>query len=235
VKNIDTIKIDKLNTKMVAHRGVSKIEPENTLKTFELAGKKSYYGIECDVHVTKDKKYVINHDFSLLRTYDVDITIEDSTLNELKKVNHPINNVPLPEYYEYLEICKKYLKTAVVELKGVYTFDDIEGLIKETKKYYNLENIIFIAFDLINLINLRKLLPEQRLQYLTSEFNEDVFDALNKFNLDLDIKHTALTEEIVNKVKKNNHIINCWTVDEKETGEKYTAWDIDLITTNILE
>lgn len=45
---------DKKNAKMVAHRGLSGIERENTLLAFVAAGNRSYWGIECDVHVTKD-------------------------------------------------------------------------------------------------------------------------------------------------------------------------------------
>lgn len=232
---MDTVKINKLNTKMVAHRGVSKIEPENTLAAFELAGKTSHYGIECDVHVTKDKKYVINHDFSLLRTYGVEKNVEELLLSELKNIKNLTNEAPVPEYYQYLEICKKYSKTAVVELKGVYTDDELKGLIEETKKADYLENTVFIAFDLINLINLREMLPNQKMQFLTKVYNENILDALNRFSLDLDIKHTVLTKEIIDEVKSNNHIVNCWTVDDKEIGEKYVSWGIDMITSNILE
>lgn len=232
---MDTIKINKYNTKMVAHRGVSGIEPENTLAAFELAGQKSYYGIECDVHVTKDKKYVVNHDSSLLRTYGVDKIIEDLTLDELKNIKNLGNNAPVPEYWEYLTICKKYSKVAVVELKGLYTTEDLEGLIEETKKIYSLENIVFIAFDLTNLINLRKLLPTQKMQYLTKIYDENILAALNEYNLDLDIKYTVLTPEIIEEVKSNNHIVNCWTIDDKENAEKFTETGIDLITTDILE
>lgn len=232
---MDTIKINKHNTKMIAHRGVSGIEPENTLSAFELAGKKSYYGIECDVHVTKDKKYVVNHDFSLLRTYGVDKKIEDLTLEELKEIKNLINKAPVPEYFEYLEICKKYSKTAIVELKGVYTDEELNGLIAETKNSNYLENTIFIAFDLINLINLRKLLPGQKLEYLTCVYNENILDALNRYNLDLDVEYILLTQEIIDELHRNNHIVNCWTVDDKEDAEKLAQMGIDLITTNILE
>ena len=59
---MDTIKIDKNNVKLIAHRGVSGIERENTAAAFVAAGNRSYYGIETDVHVTKDGKFVIIHD-----------------------------------------------------------------------------------------------------------------------------------------------------------------------------
>lgn len=232
---MDTIKINHSDTKIVAHRGVSKIEPENTLAAFELAGKKSHFGIECDVNVTKDKKYVINHDFSLLRTYGVDKNIEELTLNELKEIKNLVNNAPVPEYSEYLEICKKYSKIAVVELKGVYTEEELKGVIEETKKVDYLENVVFIAFDLINLIKLREMLPNQKMQFLTNVYNENILDALNRYSLDLDIYCKVLTKEIIDEVHANGHIVNAWTVDDKEMGEEFASFGIDMITSNILE
>ena len=232
---MDTIKINKLNTKMVAHRGVSKIEPENTLAAFELAGKTSHYGIECDVHVTKDKKYFVNHDFSLLRTYGVEKHVEELTSKELKEIKNLANNAPVPEYKEYLAICKKYSKVAVVELKGVYTEDELAGLVDETKKSGYLENVVFIAFDLINLIKLREILPKQPMQFLTKVYNENILDALNRYNLDLDIKYQTLTEEIIKEVQSSGHIVNTWTIDDKDIAEEFASFGIDMITSNILE
>ena len=59
---MNTTKINSKNVKMVAHRGVSGIERENTCPAFVAAGNRSYFGIETDVHVTKDGKFVIIHD-----------------------------------------------------------------------------------------------------------------------------------------------------------------------------
>jgi hypothetical protein len=43
---MNTTKIDSRKTKMIAHRGVSGIECENTAAAFVAAGNRSYYGIE---------------------------------------------------------------------------------------------------------------------------------------------------------------------------------------------
>lgn len=47
---------------MIAHRGVSGIECENTAAAFVTAGNRSYFGIETDVHRTADGQYIIIHD-----------------------------------------------------------------------------------------------------------------------------------------------------------------------------
>ena len=46
---------------MVAHRGLSGLERENSIKAFIAAVNRSYYATECDIHLTKDfrgKRYV---------------------------------------------------------------------------------------------------------------------------------------------------------------------------------
>ena len=50
----NTEKVNLANVQMIAHRGVSGLERENTNAAFIAAGNRSYYGIETDVHRTKD-------------------------------------------------------------------------------------------------------------------------------------------------------------------------------------
>ena len=54
-------------------------------------------------------------------------------------------------------------------------------------------------------------------------------------NLDLDIKHTAVTAELCQKIHDAGKVINCWTVDTVEDGQRVIDCGIDFITTNILE
>ena len=63
----NTIKLEnKGNVRMVAHRGVSGLEKENTNAAFVAAGNRSYYGIETDVHLTADNRFILIHDDRLL-------------------------------------------------------------------------------------------------------------------------------------------------------------------------
>ena len=64
---MNTIKIaDKKQTLMVAHRGCSGLERENTNAAFVAAGNRSYFGIETDIHKTLDGKFIIIHSYSPL-------------------------------------------------------------------------------------------------------------------------------------------------------------------------
>ena len=249
---MDTIKINKKNAVLVAHRGLSSIEPENTNSAFVAAGNRSYFGIECDVHVTKDGKFVIIHDEETGRVAKENINVEKSTFEEVRKVildnttrqqksafpdvhTQDRGDLIIPSMSEYISICKKYDKKCVLELKGDWSEESIDKMIEEIKGLDYLENVIFISFWLLNLVKLRKALPQQKAQYLVFKFDDEVLETLNKYNFDLDIHHAEVTKELVETVHKNNHIVNCWTVNEAKDAEKYAELGVDQITTENLE
>lgn len=55
-------------TQIIAHRGYSKVFPENTLLAFERGFDAGADGIELDVHLSRDGVPVVIHDVSLART-----------------------------------------------------------------------------------------------------------------------------------------------------------------------
>ena len=84
---MNTIQFDnKGSIQMIAHRGVSGLELENTCPAFIAAGVKSYYGIETDVHVTADGKYILFHDDTLQRILGKADVIEQSNFDDLRKL-----------------------------------------------------------------------------------------------------------------------------------------------------
>ena len=83
----NTIKLEnKGHTRIIAHRGLSGLEPENTNAAFIAAGNRSFYGIEADVHKTADGKYVIMHDANTLRMSGDDIEIWKATYETLRSL-----------------------------------------------------------------------------------------------------------------------------------------------------
>ena len=84
----DTVKItNKKNTLFIAHRGLSGLELENTNSAFVAAGNRSYFGIETDVHVTRDGKFVVHHDDSTGRLCNEDLIIDQTDYEKLKSLN----------------------------------------------------------------------------------------------------------------------------------------------------
>ena len=54
----------------IAHRGGSKLRPENTMAAFDHAVTLGVDALECDVHLSRDGEVVVIHDPTLDRTTD---------------------------------------------------------------------------------------------------------------------------------------------------------------------
>lgn len=241
---MNTVKIEKQNTKMVAHRGLSGLERENTCMAFVAAGNRSYWGIETDVHVTADGELIVIHDDTTKRstTERTDLTVEQTdfaTLRELElsewKGNTPKRILQMPTPEEYVEICKKYEKMCVLELKNPMTREVIEKVIDRIRALDYLDHTVFISFCWENLVTVRELLPEQPVQFLFSSFTEELIRQIIENRFEVDVYHKSLTKEMVDRLHAAGRTVNVWTVDKLEDAEKYASWGVDYITTNILE
>ncbi len=242
---MNTVKINSGNTQMIAHRGVSGLEKENTLCAFVAAGNRSYFGVETDVHRTADGKFVIIHDDNTKRVAGDGqyCEVEKVGMDVLRHVKlHDIDDTAgrvdlrLPTLLEYINCCKKYEKICVLELKNRIPTEDIGKIIDDIRSVQYLDHVIFISFNKENMVDMRQMLPNQPLQFLTSaELDDDILNFLLENHLDLDVYYKRLTEDWVKKLHANGIKINVWTVDKAEDGERLASWGVDYITSNILE
>lgn len=242
--DMDTLKLDKGSIKMIAHRGLSGIERENTAAAFVAAGNRSYFGIETDVHRTADGKYIIIHDDTTDRVAGEHYPIEQTDFGTLRSLRLMDMNgeknrgdLIMPTLEEYLSICKTYEKTAVLELKNNMAEAVILEIVDIVKGMGYLENTVFISFSLENLITLRKTYPTQPAQYLVGEIPDlgEMIDHLKRYHLDIDAFFGSITKEVAEELHCNGIKINVWTVDSLEVAEKMAEIGVDYITTNIIE
>ena len=96
------------------------------------------------------------------------INIPSSTIGEIKEILLPDldgsferNDIRIPTLADYVNICKKYGKKCILEVKNVFSAEDIARMVDEIKKLDYLENIVFISIEYENCVNLRSLLKER--------------------------------------------------------------------------
>ena len=111
----------------IAHRGGSKLRPENTLAAFDHAVALGVDAIECDVHLSRDGEVVVIHDATLDRTTVATGAVAALTAAQLAKVDAgfhfgPTEGFPfrgqrlgVPTLHELLE---RYDLPVIVEIKG---------------------------------------------------------------------------------------------------------------------
>ena len=242
---MNTIKLNKQGypVKMIAHRGLSGLERENTCAAFVAAGnRETYWGIETDIHCTADGKFVIIHDDTTTRVSGVEMTVEETDFDTLRSL-HLLDkeregtrwDLVLPTLEEYISICKKYEKVAVLELKNPMPEAAVVEIIKAVEEMEYADKMVVISFSFDNMVYLRKHFPNQKAQFLLSAWDDKWLPKLKEYNLDLDIKHIAVTPELVEKIHAIGQEINCWTVDTLADAARVLECGVDYITSNILE
>ena len=147
-----------------AHRGASAYAPENTLPAFALAAEMQADGIELDVHLTKDKRIVVHHNFDI---WDPDtdkvFMLRDLTYDEVAKINvncredfkEKYGFVKSPLLDEVYELLAPTGLTVNVEIKS-----DEEELpamcIELARKYGMQDRVYYSAFNHKNLMKLHE-------------------------------------------------------------------------------
>ena len=134
------------------HRGiVNKKYKENLLNSFKQSFKKGF-GIETDIHATKDNKFVCYHDFTLTRIFKKKQSVKNLNYQKLKEISLK-QKKPIPLLQDLLKISKNkfYL---FIEIKPKFSTKLLKKLINETSKY---SKCVFISFKHQNIFKLLKL------------------------------------------------------------------------------
>lgn len=229
---------------LVAHRGMRSVAPENTTASFNEAGRHGYWGAECDVYRTKDGVWIVSHDRHTYRMMDESAFIEKKTYDELMAMNVD-NGVNIDKYKdlkmcsleEYLEICKNYQMTPVIELKGENNTQYYNEIVNLAEKY-NLKPV-YISFHLENLKTMRKLDTTSKMYYLVQKISEkDIEDARSILDCGIDFngnKEANFKNDILKKCCDQGLDLGAWTINDPEVMKKLEKNGVTLITTDSIE
>ena len=205
------------------HRGlVNKNLQENTIKAFKHSFRKKY-GIETDIHATKDHEFICFHDFTLNRIFKKKISVKNMEYSKIKKISTQ-NKKPIPLLKDLLKISKnKY--SLLIEIKPTFTKKILKKLLKETSKF---SKCVFISFKHKNIYNLSKIKRNTKVglsfssstsaKTIIKKSNNKEIDCLildkfflkNKNIQDLKIKkyyYTIKKKSEFNRYSKNNNLI----------------------------
>ena len=199
----------------IIHRGiVNKNSKENCLKSFRASFKKKY-GIETDIHATKDNKFICFHDFSLRRIFKINKSIKNINYKDLKKIKNKKFKIPLLK--EVLELSKNKFPI-FIEIKPLLNQKLLSKLISETKKF---KRCIFISFKHENIYNLLKL--SSKLSVGLSFSNRSSVKSILKSSLNKRVKFLILDKKFLNngKIQMINKEKYYYTIKSKKEFLKY--------------
>ena len=169
------------------HRGIlNKSYKENILKSFKASFKKGY-GIETDIHATKDEKFICFHDFTLNRIFKKKKSIKEMKYSQIRDISAQ-NKKPIPLLKDLLNLSKNNYPL-FIEIKPTFSKKLLKKLLNETSKF---SKCVFISFRHKNIYNLLKI----------------------KSNLKVGLSFSPPTSIKTITKKSNNKKINCLILDK---------------------
>lgn len=226
--------------RLIAHRGMSSLAPENTAVAFDLAGENGgFWGAECDIYRTADGRWLLSHDPNTFRMMNKAASIEKKSYEYLMSLN--INRGSEIEKYpdlkictleEYLDICKKYNMTAVIEVKGKNNTEHYPEVVSAVKERG--VNAVFISFHFEDLKKLREL-TDSPLYLLTRDLkkeNIELVKTLENCGIDFLAVKAINTNELIKQCLDEGIELIAWTVNDTELLKKLVDLGVKTITTD---
>ena len=222
----------------MAHRGFSKVAPENTLIAFEKALELDYVtSIELDVQLSKDGIPVIIHDFSLERTTNGGGFVKDKTFHELRELDagswfsNQYVGEKIPSLEEVLKLLRNKDCFVNIELKTAGgRYKGYEHTIIDLVKKYDLEKTVCLtSFDHEVIKNIKSIETEIRTGLIIEGnpvlLREQLLDCGATI---LSINVNFLTIELVERLKNDPIDIVTWTVNDAATMQKVIGISKDI-------
>ena len=204
---------------VLAHRAGRYEVEENTMAGFRSACDNGVRAFETDVRMSKDGELVVMHDASLKRIADVDITVEESTRKELKKVTTKNGNSVL-FVDELVDYFRQRGDIVYVEWEMKTRKYDEAVLEEYCKKLYRtvMKNkpaaslYVFSSFDKRVIQQMKSLYPEVECKLISSKpLSEELMaeaEAIGVKRIACTVEKTSRYD--VKKAHEKGFTINLW-------------------------
>ena len=213
---------------MFAHRGGSKLGPENTIKAFDRGLAAGADGFELDVHLSRDGIVMVHHDALLDRTTRATGPLAHRTAAELAQFDVPTLK----------EVLERYPKTPIiVELK-----ENGEALaravVQEIRGADAAARVCIGSFSVTALRAARRLAPDiptgcGRFEVRMALYRSWLGLSPGQVNYQaFQVPETSGTTRVVSPrfvrlAHKAGVVVQVWTVDEPEDIRRLLDWGVD--------
>ncbi len=223
----------------IAHRGASRIAPENTLAAFKEAIEIGVDAVELDLQGTADEQVVVIHDASLDRTTDQSGQIKETSLETIKQADAGTWFDPkfagesVPTLAEAL-VCIADNAIALLEIKDVSITKSVVRIVQNMDM---VEQSVIISFHSSAIQTVRSLEPRLPTGYIIgSKENIEPIQLCQQLGLLgsslLNVDHRLVTEDFIYETRRRGITLWCWTVDDIGRMRELQELGIQGITSN---
>jgi glycerophosphoryl diester phosphodiesterase len=227
----------------IAHRGASKIAPENTMAAFRKAAELGADAIELDAKLTADGVVVVLHDQTLERTTSGIGRLSRHTLKEIKHLDagksfsETYRGERIPTLEEvFMELGEILLIN--VELTNYATpFDSLPNEVIHLVRSFGLEQrVLFSSFNPLALIKAKRKAPEipsgLLLLPLENRWIRNILRWIVPYNA-LHPEERLVTKRLIEREHAQGKTVNVWTVNEEKKMKDLVAIGVDGLITDV--
>ena len=248
---------------IIAHRGIPKLAPENTVPSFKKALEFMPDLVELDYHATKDGKMVVLHDFCLDRTTNAckkwgpglsDISVTSRTLKEIKTLDAgswfhgglpEFFDTKIPTLKEAMDVIQQTSFTLIERKAG-----EPRDLVRFLKKEGWIANVVVQSFDwdfirelatFSSAITLGMLgPPEKYLGHVLAKeekwLNADFIDEISECpGVRYVVWNNQVTAESIALAHEKDLRVLIYTIDNPDEAERLVKLGADGIITNEMQ
>ncbi len=199
-------------------------------------------GIELDVHLSSDGSLVVTHDEMLDRTSNGKGLVKDRTLEELKSLDFgswfspDFKDERIPELEDVLWLLSGWDGLLNIEIKnGPVFYPGIEKAVADVvRKYKRTNRTIISSFNHYSLVEIRKCEPEIKTAPLYMAGIYEPWEYARSMGAAaIHPLFYNIVPEVMMGCKKNNIMVNPFTVDQPEHIKAMAAAGVDGIITNV--
>ncbi len=226
---------------LTAHRGITGLAPENTIPAYEKAVELGFYTAECDIQLTKDNVWVLNHNSTTNNMFFEMGNVADYTLEELKGftyrqgVNFWQEGLTIPTLDEYLDVFVGTETRPQIEIKAD-GYDMLYTVVEAVEAKGLTEQAIVISFDFAQLEVIHELNPDIELWYLIDEITEEEIARAQALadNVWLSPNFEANDKDSIQLALDAGIGVSFWTVNTVEDAKMLYDMGVRYIETDIL-
>lgn len=223
---------------IIAHRGASVAEPENTLRAFAAAIRQGAGMIELDLQVTRDGQVIVLHDETLDRTTNMTGRAEAMSFAEIRRADAG-KGERVPSLQETLDLARNRVRL-YLEIKDARAGAETLRIVRAM----NCENEVMIAsFDSELMRTLGREVQDIELGLIIGQQTFDprvrwreafpwlAFRAINYHVLS--VWDEICFSAVVTHMHKRHKRVYVWTVDSDDDFGRMIARGVDGICTNV--
>lgn len=209
-----------------AHRGNSGHAPENTLAAFKSALDARADGIECDIHLTKDGRFVVCHDDTIDRTSTGTGEIAEMTFGQLREYDYGVKfgeqfkGEMIPALEEMLEIVKP-MRVINIEIKkfaaGILAnpYKKLCGMLHDSGVF---DKVIISSFSVDALREIYEADNNIYTAYLCNPKNKDgtIETAVSLKCKAVHPQFNHISYNYIREAKSAGLAVNVWTANSRE-------------------